>query len=133
MKKSIENYPFVKILENHVMGKKHENPRIWFTYEICGETYLRWDYDQYIDDAIELASKWKPEERTYKRITHLRNWLRENTQHCHNLHFNNIRTMSGCKKFIDRLIDNEYYHYDAADKDQVIMELKKQNEIIFLS
>lgn len=138
MNNAIECYPFVKILDQRqiIDGKWHnpreDNPRIWFIYEICGTTYERWDYDDYIEDAIELANKWKTEEITYARIVYLRSWLRENEQHGHNLKFFTIRTMKGCKNFIDKLIETEYqYTEDDQERKDQIKTAKTQNEKMF--
>lgn len=76
--------------------------------EICGQDYECWFYDRYIYEAIALAKKWKPEHVTYGRIVHLRYWLREDVQHCHNLGFKGIRTIEGVKRRIDELIQREY-------------------------
>lgn len=93
-------------IETFVTSKpsKSDNPRIRATLVICGEEYEWWDYDEYIWDAIHLAEKWQENEITYKRIVWLRSWLRENIQHNHNIPFSNIRSMKGCKAWIDKVI-----------------------------
>lgn len=75
---------------------------------ICGHEYQAWDYDTYIYDAIELASRWHKEEVTYDRIIHLRYWLRENIQHGHDLDITELTARSEVKEFIDQLIAEEY-------------------------
>lgn len=74
---------------------------------ICGQKYEAWSYDTYIYDALNISGYWNPEERTYKRIMHLRNWLRENVQHGHDLPIN-VRSLHGAKKLIDKIIGWEY-------------------------
>jgi len=135
MKKSIDNYPFIKIVGDKMNEDQYTdpNPRVWFSYFICGnpEPYKRWDYDQYIDDAIDLASKWHPSEITYERILHLRSWLRENEQHNHQIHFNNVRTLEGCRKLIYRIIDAEYRYMAGPERTEEIRFQKEHTDKIF--
>src|SRR5436190_20554082 len=104
-------------------GEYFEHGRI---LTICGEQYKAWYYDTYIYDAIKLAARWPAAQVNYRRITHLRCWLRENIQHSHNLAFDRIRTMMGCKKFIDKLIRSEYAPVINEDdfKEQMEFQLK---------
>lgn len=76
-----------------------ETTPIGVTLMICGVSYKAMRYDTYIYDALNIAGYWNPDERTYKRILHLRNWLRENIQHGHDLPIN-VRSLHGAKKLI---------------------------------
>ncbi len=96
---------------------------------ICGEEYKAWLYDTYIFDAIEIAKNWRPNQRTYDRIVHLRYWLRENIQHGHGLEIEDLRSMRDVKNFIDRLIDREYEH--AEDCDEIKEHDIKTNAAMF--
>lgn len=39
---------------------------------ICNQEFKVFDYDWYIEDAINLAKHWKRHQVTYQRIAHLR-------------------------------------------------------------
>ena len=80
----------------------------------CGKEYKAHHTDWYIDDALELASHWKEEQRTFERIQHLRDWIRENFQHGHNIPYEHLRTLDQCAAFIDTVIHAEYEHADMS-------------------
>jgi hypothetical protein len=90
---------------------------------ISGMEYHAWDYDVYIYDAIRLAQKWLPNQITFDRIIHLRNWLRENLQHGHNKCFEHLSSMRSVKNWIDELIGVEY-GYDEYWSEQKQFSLK---------
>lgn len=79
---------------------------------ICDREFIAWNYDTYIYEAISIAKTWKPEEVTFKRILHMRTWIRENIQHGHNLPTFHLKTMEDAKQFIDELIKLEYQFDD---------------------
>jgi hypothetical protein len=83
---------------------------------ICGKEYDAWDYDTYIYDAIEIAKKWKQDEVSFMRIWKLREWLRENVQHGHDLPYENLNSLDGTRKFIETLIQMEYRHNEDGEE-----------------
>ncbi len=95
---------------------------------ILGKEYHAWYYDIYIFEAIDLVKKWRPQQITHERIIHLRNWLRENSQHGHNICFKHLRSMRSVKLWLDGLIEREYGtdEYWAQQKE---FELKNNEEI----
>lgn len=92
--------PFVK-----VAGTNRRGTRI---LTICDQDYTAHHYDLYIDHAIELAAYWKPHQISYSRITHLRNWIRENCLQGHNIPYKHIRSMHACKYFVESVIHAEH-------------------------
>lgn len=95
---------------------------------ICGQEYKAWYYDTYIFDAIDLASKWKPHQVTYRRISYLRDWIRENIQHAHNFPTDNLKSMRSVKLWIDDLIRREY-GWDDCWKEEEKYALKVNAEV----
>ncbi|PSL42228.1 hypothetical protein CLV51_1174 [Chitinophaga niastensis] len=96
---------------------------------VCGQEYKAHDYDWYIEDAINLAKHWKPHQVTYLRIVHLRNWIRENYQHGHEIPFKHLRSLLGCKHWIESVIHAEYKYAAIEFKDSYNSALKSNEEI----
>lgn len=116
-------YPdFVKQISSDAEGTR--------MLEICGKQFLSYSYDWYIDDAIALAAKWRSVEVTYKRIVHLRYWIRENYQHDHNISYKGIRSVKGCYRWIEKVIHAEFKNADEIFKEVYVKELQ-QNKSIF--
>lgn len=97
--------------------------------KICDQDFVAHSYDWYIDDAITLAGRWKLEQITYSRILHLRNWIRENYQHDHNIPYQHLRSMQGCKHWVESLIHAEYWHVDEEFKADYHLRLSENKEI----
>lgn len=95
---------------------------------ILGKEYHAWYYDTYIFEAIDLVKKWRPQQITYERIIHLRTWLRENSQHGHDIYFKHLRSMRAVKLWLDELIEREY-GTDEYWAEQKEFELKNNEEI----
>ena len=118
-------YPnFVKQKERN----KHDGCRI---LAICGEEYLAHPADPYIDDAITLAALWHPHQVTFLRIVHLRNWIRENDQHGHNIPFKHIKDLLGCKYLIDSIIEAEYSSIGPYYQENFYASLRENERIFF--
>ena len=85
---------------------------------ICGKEYTAYSSDPFIDEAINLASHWPSEQVTYRRIIHLRCWLRENHQFGYNIPYKHIYDMQGCRYFIESVMQAHYgqlgEHYKEA-------------------
>lgn len=96
---------------------------------LCGQEYVAWEYDTYIYDAIELAKKWNPGEVNYKRLIHLRDWLRENVQHGHNIPTQGVNTLALAKNFIDQVIKAEYLYAEGESKNFEQRELKTNRKL----
>lgn len=95
---------------------------------IIGKEYHAWHYDTYIFEAIDLVKNWRPKQITYDRIIHLRTWIRENSQHSHNLYFRHLRSMRSVKLWLDELIEREFGS-DEYWVEQKKFELEKNKEI----
>ncbi|RBL90452.1 hypothetical protein [Chitinophaga flava] len=76
--------------------------------KICGQDFTAYSYDWYIDDAITLASRWPSHQVTYRRILHLRTWIRENYQHGHDIPYKYLRSLQGCRCWVESVIHAEY-------------------------
>ncbi|MEC5145805.1 hypothetical protein [Chitinophaga sp. 212800010-3] len=98
--------------------------------KICGQDYTAHSYDWYIDDAISLAARWKPGQITYQRILHLRNWIRENYQHDHNVSYQRLHSLQGCRKWVEVVIHAEYRHAPDEFKTDYQQRLS-ENKVIF--
>lgn len=119
-------YPsFIDIISTEVAGIRH--------MKICGQDYTAYSYDWYIDDAIELAARWKPNQITYQRILHMRNWIRENYQHDHNISYQRIRTLAGCQKWVEVVIHAEYRYADSVFKNSYSEQLNFNKSVFKIS
>lgn len=117
-------YPsFINIVSTEVAGTKH--------MKICGQDYTEYSYDWYIDDAISLAARWKPKQITYSRILHLRNWIRENYQHGHDIPYKHLRSLQSCRHWVESVIHAEYNGVDEMFKDCYKQKLA-ENKTVFL-
>ncbi|SKD09417.1 hypothetical protein SAMN05660461_5305 [Chitinophaga ginsengisegetis] len=99
--------------------------------KICGHEFKAFDYDWYIEDAIMLAKCWKPHQITYRRILHLRTWIRENYQHGHEIPYKHLRSLHGCKHWVESVIHKEYKYADETFKSNY-EEMLTNNTLIFL-
>lgn len=137
--RSIEEYPFVKVvaspwresLEAHKTDPSVQISPIWYVYEICGERYERHEKDHYIDDAIVIAGYWPAAHVSYQRITWLRAWLRENSEHHHQQSTKGIVTLNQCENLINKLIDLECESLTGFNLDKANKELKTLNTKIW--
>jgi hypothetical protein len=86
--------------------------------EICGTEYIAHQDDWYIYDALQLAESWS-EHATYERIIFLRTWIRENYQHGHDIPLGRIRSLSGCLKWLEKVIKAEYRGTGLSDQSQL--------------
>lgn len=75
---------------------------------ICDQEFKVFTYDWYIEDAINLVKHWKPHQIIYRRIIHLRTWIRENYQHGHEIPYKHIRSLQGCRHWVECIIYAEY-------------------------
>lgn len=110
-----ETTSFAEVLAPFAYVRKEpyqEGQMIGAVLIICNREFIAWPHDKYIYKAIDIASRWKPEEVTFKRILHLRSWIRENIHHLHDLPTDHIQTMEDAKQFIDQLIKLEYQFND---------------------
>ena len=98
--------------------------------KICDHEFKAFDYDWYIDDAIMLVKHWKPHQITYQRILHLRTWIRENYQHGHEIPYKHIRSMQGCRHWLESVIHAEYNGADEVFIDSYKQRLA-ENKTIF--
>ena len=98
---------------------------------IFGKEYHAWYYDTYILDAIHLVNKWQTNQITYDRIIHLRHWIRENSQHGHEMCFKHFRSMKSVKLWLDELINREYQ--DEYWKEKKEFSLKNNAQIFSIS
>lgn len=97
---------------------------------ICGKLFTVHFYDWYIDDAIMLAERWPVSEVTYERVLHLRNWIRENYQHDHNVPYKNIKSVRGCCRWVERVIHAEFRYADEVFKG-IYKQGLEENKSIF--
>lgn len=116
---------------NFVKQKENNNYNGVRLLEICGEEYLAHHMDPYIDDAIALAALWHPHQITFPRILHLRNWIRENDQHGHNIPFKQIKDLLGCKYFIDSIIEAEHASLGPHYQENFYACLRENERIFF--
>ncbi|WP_188316128.1 hypothetical protein [Chitinophaga agrisoli] len=103
---------------------------------ICGKKYVVYPFDTHIDEAINLASRWRPHQVTYDRIVHLRSWIRENHQHGHNLPYKDLESMKSCRHFVERVIHREFapakhlfvegYRYCLKENTRIFSNHRKQ-------
>ncbi len=98
---------------------------------IFDKQYHAWYYDTYIFDAIDLIKKWKPHQITYDRIIHLREWIRENAAHGHEMYFKHLKSMRAVKLWIDELIKKEYQ--DEYWKEQKELSLINNANLLSIS
>lgn len=75
---------------------------------ICGQEYRQHPTDVYMDDALRLVQQWDDDQVTFGRVVHLRNYLRENYGHGHQINFQNLLSLTDCKSWIDAVIQAEY-------------------------
>ena len=99
---------------------------------ICGQEYRQHPTDVYMDDALRLVQQWDDAQVTFGRVVHLRNYLRENYGHGHEINFQNLLSLADCKSWIDEVIKAEYrlvLHEDWA-KDQQKADLEANARIM---
>ena len=99
---------------------------------ICGQEYRQHPTDVYMDDALRLVQQWDDDQVTFGRVVHLRNYLRENYGHGHQINFQNLLSLADCKSWIDEVIKAEYrlvLHEDWA-KDQQKADLEANARIM---
>ena len=99
---------------------------------ICGQEYRQHPTDVYMDDALRLVQQWDDAQVTFGRVVHLRNYLRENYGHGHQLNFQNLLSLADCKSWIDEVIKAEYrlvLHEEWA-KDQQRADLEANARIM---
>jgi hypothetical protein len=87
--------------------------------------------DIYIHEAISLTTSWYTHQVTQTRIMHLRNWLRENDKHDHNIPFLHLRNMQDCKDLIDNIILAEYSRLGFQNKETLHAYLRENERIFF--
>lgn len=115
------NPSFYHIISTDSTGTRH--------MKICDQEFAVYSYDWYIDDAITLAGRWKPDQITYSRILHLRNWIRENYQHDHNIPYKQLRSLQGCLHWVESVIHAEYRYADEAFKADYQQRLSENRQI----
>ena len=99
---------------------------------ICGQEYRQHPTDGYMDDALRLVQQWDDDQVTFERVVHLRNYLRENYGHGHEINFQNLLSLADCKSWIDEVIKAEYrlvLHEEWA-KDQQKADLETNARIM---
>jgi len=99
---------------------------------ICGQEYRQHPTDVYMDDALRLVQQWDDAQVTFGRVVHLRNYLRENYGHGHQINFQNLLSLADCKSWIDEVIQAEYrlvLHEEWA-KDQHRADLEANARIM---
>ncbi len=98
--------------------------------EICGKQFSAYSYDWYIDDAIDLAAKWKLGEVSYDRIVHLRYWVREIYQHGNDIAYRRLRSVFGCFRFVERVMYAEFSNCEDEMR-ELYSQYRVDNRAIF--
>ncbi|PSL44971.1 hypothetical protein CLV51_105346 [Chitinophaga niastensis] len=97
---------------------------------ICDQEFKVFDYDWYIEDAINLAKYWKAHQVTYQRIVCLRTWIRENYQHGHDIPYKHMRSLQACRHWVESVIHAEYECADEMFQESYKRKLV-ENKAIF--
>lgn len=115
---------FVKYLRS----ESKENLTIGYL-EICGKEYQYHPADLWIDPAIFLAARWKAGEQSYDRIRTLRDWLRENSEHGHDLDYEHLRSMQECLEFMLSLAALEFPPAEVFGEERYKSEAKDLTDL----
>jgi hypothetical protein len=98
--------------------------------DICGTEYIAAPGNTYIDDAINLAARWSPDQITYKRIIHLYVWIKDNDECGYKIPFRHIQDIQGCKEFVESCIRAEFGNSGERCRDSFNWCME-ENETIF--